>query len=708
MIMAFLLPLSLRADEGMWLPFLLGKKYNEMQRLGLKLSPEQLYDINHASLKDAIVMLDGGNCTGEMISDQGLLLTNHHCGYGEIQQHSSVEHDYLTDGFWAFSKDEELVNPGKTASFLVRIEDVTEKVLAGVKDEMTESERAKTIRKAFKDIVKEATEKTDYNAVVKSMFSGNEYYLFVYETYKDVRLVGAPPSSIGKFGGDTDNWMWPRHTGDFSIFRVYMSPDGKPAEYSKDNVPYVPKHHLPVSLKGVQAGDYAMIWGYPGSTDRYLSSYGVEQKMNELNPVTVHLRDIKMKIMKEKMNLDPKVRIQYAEKIAYLGNFWKKDREETKALKALHVYDQKKALEDEFQKWVNANADRKEKYGSVINDFAEVYKMKSEKHYATTWWYLVETAFFQGAEILPFAMGFQTIQGVLKQGKDVSEIAKEQIAGLDEHFKDYDAGIDQKILGAMLTEYYKNVPKELYPEFFTKVEKKFKGDFNKYAAYVFKKSFLTSKEKCMEFLEKPSLKVIEKDPAFIAVNDLIGVFRKMGMAQSADEARLSKAKRLFIAGIREMHPEKDYYPNANSTMRVTYGTVKPYDPRDAVSYDYLTYLKGVMEKEDPNNEEFIVPEKLKELYKNKNYGEYGTEKGMPVCFLTTNDITGGNSGSPVINGNGELIGAAFDGNSEAMSSDLQFDPELQRTIVCDIRYILFVIDKYAGAKNLIDEMTLVR
>ena len=689
---------SAGADEGMWLPFLLGKKYAEMQKKGLKLTPEQLYDINNASLKDAIVRLDGGGCTGELISPEGLLLTNHHCGYGEIQAHSSVEHDYLTDGFWAMNRQEELVNPGKTASFLVRIEDVTSKVLADVTSEMTEGDRGQIIRKAMGKIEDEAIEGTHFEATVQSMFAGNEYYLFVYETFMDVRLVGAPPSSIGKFGGDTDNWIWPRQTGDFSMFRVYTGPDGNPAEYSENNIPYKSKYFLPISLNGVNENDYAMIWGYPGRTDRYLTSEGVKLKIDQLNPATVKLRDIKMKIMKEEMDKSDKVRIQYSSKYAYLGNFWKKDGEETKALVRLKVYDQKKALENDFEAWAKADESRNEKYGSVISDFNDVYKIKTETLSRKAWWYVIETSFFQGTELLTFAQTHRALFGILSDEK----------AQAEGHFKDYNELIDKNIFAAMLKAYYNDLPAEYHPEFLKAAHKKFKGDFDKYAEYVFKKSVFSSEEKLYAFYAKPKAKTIENDPAYKAIGELIGVIMDINMKEGALDTKFNTAKRLFIDGLRVMNPNKSYYPDANSTMRVTYGVVEDYYPRDAVHYDFITYLDGVMEKEDPTNEEFIVASKLKELYKAKDYGQYGVNGKMPVCFITNNDITGGNSGSPVINGNGELIGAAFDGNSEAMSSDIKFDENLQRTIVVDIRYVLFVIDKYAGAKHLIEEMKLVK
>ena len=697
---------NVKADEGMWLPYFLGKKYQEMKALGLNLTQDQLYNLDNPSMKDAIVMLDGGNCTGEIISSQGLLLTNHHCGYGEIQAHSSVEHDYLTDGFWAYNLGEELVNPGKTASFLVRIEDVTAEVLKDVKAGASEAERSQAIQLAVARIEKESIKDTHYEAQVSSMFEGNEFYLFVYETFKDVRLVGAPPSSIGKFGGDTDNWIWPRHTGDFSMFRVYMGKDGKPADYSPENVPYQPKHYLPVSIKGVKENDFAMIWGYPGSTDRYLSSYGVVQKSDELNPVTVKLREKKMEIMKEYMDKDPKTRIQYAEKYAYLGNFWKKDREESKALRRLKVADQKKALENDFSNWSASNEDLSAKYGEVVPTFEKAYKVKSENNYSKAWWYIIEATFFQGTEILTFSLKHNTLNGILKTDKDAGPVIEELKAAAAQFYKDYNPEIDQKIMAAMLQAYHDDLPAEMHPEFFQMVEKKYKGDFSAYAADVFKKSIFANEARYMEFLAKPNGKKLDKDPALAAIFGLFAKFQELQMAQNQIDTDLQQSKRLFIDGIRQMNKDRFYYPDANSTMRLTYGTVKGYEPRDAVKYDFITHLEGVIQKEDPGNEEFIVPAKLKELYATKDFGAYTDHGKLPVCFLTNHDITGGNSGSPVINADGELIGTAFDGNADAMSSDIQFDPNLQRTIVCDIRYVLFVIDKMANAQNLIKELEI--
>lgn len=697
----------LRADEGMWLPFLV-KKLNmeEMQALGCKLTPEQIYSINQASIKDAIVRLDGGSCTGEMISAQGLLLTNHHCGYNDIREHSTVENDYLTDGFWAMNRNEELPNPGKTASFLVRMEEVTDQVLDSVSNDMTEDERNEIIASRIKAIEEEAIADTHLEAEVESMFEGNAFYLFIYETFSDVRLVGAPPNSIGAFGGDTDNWMWPRHTGDFTLFRVYTGPDGKPAEYSEDNIPMKPKHHLPVSLKGVEEGDFAMIMGYPGRTNRNLPSWGIELRIEELNPASVALKAKKMAIIKEYMDADDALRIKYTGKYEYLGNFWKKDAEEAKALKNLKVAEQKRKVEQAFDHWANADEKRKAIYGSVITDIEEVYKARKESKYLLLYNYFVET--IGDANILMMAYRSTPLKRTLESGQDATALIEDMKGRLPGAFKDYDKEVDRRILAAMLKAWSEDMPAEYQPDIIKKINGKYKGDFLKFTEKVYKKSLFASEESAREFLENPSVKAIEKDPAYEVLQSILGVWGKYSGMQRANNAKYNKAKRLFLAGLQEMNPGKSYYPDANSTMRLTYGTVKPYDPRDAVSYDHITWLKGVMEKEDPDNEEFIVPAKLKELYKSKDFGPYGVDGRMPVCFLTTNDITGGNSGSPVINANGELIGTAFDGNSEAMSSDIQFDTVLQRTIVADIRYVLFVIDKYAGAKHLVDEMTIIR
>ncbi|OQX75833.1 MAG: serine protease [Bacteroidetes bacterium 4484_249] len=698
-----------QADEGMWLPIFIDRlNYVDMQKMGLELTPEEIYSVNNSSLKDAIAIF-GRGCTSEVISDQGLLLTNHHCGFGSIQAHSSLEHDYLTDGFWAQSFEEELPNPGLTAKFLIRIEDVTERVLANVTEEMTEEERYDKIYEIAEEIEKEATEDTDYDASVRSFFEGNEFYLFVYETYKDVRLVGAPPTSIGKFGADTDNWMWPRHTGDFSIFRVYTDKDGKPAEYSEDNIPLRPKHHLPISTAGVEKGDFAMILGYPGSTERYLTSYGVKMAIDISNQTVVDIRDKKLKIMMADMQANDEVRIKYASKYARTANYWKYFIGQTKGLKRLKVYDKKVELEEEFTKWVNADNSRIEKYGEALEDIASAYKTIDKYELVRIY---EREAIERGSEILSYSGDFSNLKKELMQ-KDVNQEKVDKIIaslreGIEQHFKDYNASTDEKLLAAMLEMFYKNVPANQQPEYLKTIAAKYKGDFSKYAKKVFETSYFASPEKVEELLNKPSVKKIDKDLAYETAKAFINFYYSKIQPQTKDAYDLlDRGNRLFVAGLREMQPNKKFYPDANFTMRLTYGQVLDYYPEDAVHFNYYTTLKGVMEKEDPDNWEFVVPEKLKELYENKDYGRYGEGDIMKVCFLTNHDITGGNSGSPVINGNGELIGLAFDGNWEAMSGDIAFEPELQRTINVDIRYVLFIIDKFAGATRLIDEMTLV-
>jgi hypothetical protein len=695
------------ADEGMWIPSNLEKIYADMQKIGLNLSINQMYDLNNPSIKDAIVMLDYGQCTAEIISPEGLLLTNHHCGYGDIQSHSTVSNDYLKDGFWAKSKDEELQCPGKTASLLIRIEKVTDRVLQGIPFDAPDRERNVKINEAITKIIDEATQGTHYEATVYPMLNNNEFYLYVYETYRDVRLVGAPPSSIGKFGGDTDNWMWPRHTGDFSMFRIYTGPDGKPADYSANNIPLKSKYYFPISIKGYKENDFAMIWGFPGFTDRYLPSYGIKYKSDYTNTASVKLKYAKMQIMKEYMDKDDNTRIKYADKYAYLANFWKKDMEESKAIRKLKVVEEKGKIEQEFETKINENPEWSKKYGNVINEFEEIYKERNDTKYTLVNFYFFETTYQYGCELLNFVKTYSYLEDSIKQNKVSSELIESVKLNTAQFFKDYDYTIDKKIFAKMLQYYYEDIPKSFHPDIFKKVENEFGGDFTKFAEYVYKNSIFSTKEKLFNFLKNPDAKRIEQDPAILTYFSMFENNNKVFSAYSSYNSRLVRAKRMYLSGLREMQSGKDFYPDANSSMRITYGKVLPFDPRDAVHYDYVTTLEGIMEKENPANEEFIVPEKLKTIFNNKDYGIYGTGKTIPVCFLTDNDITGGNSGSPVMNGNGELIGIAFDGNSEAMSSDLHFDPALQRCINVDIRYVLLIIDKYAGANNLISEMKII-
>ena len=701
--------ITLRADEGMWIPMLVERlNYEDMQKLGLKLTAEEIYSINQSCLKDAIVIF-GRGCTGEIISDQGLLITNHHCGYGQIQAHSAIEHDYLSDGFWAMSLEEELPNPGLTVQFLIRIEDVTQAVTSQLTSDMTEEERNTRLGPIYEELVKKATEGTIYNASVRSFFGGNEFYLFVYETYKDVRLVGAPPSAIGKFGGDTDNWMWPRHTGDFSMFRVYAGPDGKPAEYSKNNIPMKPKHHLPISLDGYKEGDFAMVMGYPGSTDRYLSSWGVNLAINTTNPAIVNIRQEKLDIMNAEMDASDAVRIQYASKYARISNYWKYFIGQTKGLKRLDVYDKKVAIENDFRTWANQDATRKMKYGNALADIEDAYKTISQ--YALASVYYREAA-LRGPEIITYAGSFKGLADELSAEKPDQEKLNKMTTGLKEqavaYFKDYYLPLDQKTYSAMMKMFYEGVPADQQPAYLAEMVKKYKSCFDSYAAAVFEKSIFTSIDKVNAFLADPNLKTLEKDPAYKAFLAFKAKNDELSKAVAESAGTLARGNRQFIAGLREMNPGHVYAPDANSTMRLTYGTVNGYKPADGTYFDYFTTLDGVMEKDDPSNDDFQVPQRLKDLYAAKDYGRHAEDGVIRTCFLSNLDITGGNSGSPVINAYGELIGLAFDGNWEAMSGDIAFEPELQRTISVDIRYVLFIIDKYAGAKNLIDEMTIVK
>jgi len=699
---------KLHADEGMWLPMFIEKlNYADMKKMGLSLTAEQIYSVNNSSLKDAIVQF-GGGCTAELISSQGLIITNHHCGYGSIQSHSTVEHDYLTNGFWAKNKSEELKNDGLTVTFLVKMEDVTEKVLSVVNSKMTEKERNDKINEHIKKITEEAKKESSFHTVIKSFFDGNEYYMFYYQIYKDVRLVGAPPSSIGKFGADTDNWMWPRHTGDFSLFRIYTAPDGKPAEYSKDNIPMVPKHYFPVSIAPVKNGDFTMILGYPGNTDRFLTSYGVKLSLDIYNPSIVKIREKKLELLKQDMDANSAIRIKYASKYAGIANYWKYFIGQSKGLKRLNVYNKKKQIEDAFKVWVNADKERKSKYDSALIHIETAYNEIAKTLLAKIYY---QEAIFRGADIITFAKQYEKLYDLLTAKEQDKAKINETVTKLrnlnPKLFKDYNASTDKKLLSALFEMFYLDVPKDMQPVMMKEIASRYKNDFNKYADFVFSKSIFGEENKLIKFLDKPSAKLLKKDPAFIAMQTFFKKYKEINDKGAAASLLLNKGNRIFVAGLREMYPDMKFYPNANSTMRLTYGKVMDYSAADAVHFNYYTTLDGVMEKEDPNNWEFVVPAKLKELYINKDYGKYGENGVMKTCFITNNDITGGNSGSPVLNGKGEMIGLAFDGNWEAMSGNIAFEPDLQRCINVDMRYVLFIIDKFAGASNLINEMTII-
>ena len=708
--MGFIMTLGItaKADEGMWLLTMLEKmNMDRMHEMGLKLSAEDIYSINQSSLKDAIVNF-GGFCTGEIVSDKGLIFTNHHCGEGAIHEVSTQENNYLKNGFWAYSMKEEKHIEGLHVSFLVRMEDVSERVNSQLNAEMSAEERARKIREVTAQIEKEATEGTHYNANVKSFYHGNEFYLMVYERYNDVRLVGAPPKSIGNYGGDTDNWMWPRHTGDFSVFRVYAGPDGEPAEYSENNVPLKPDHHLPISLDGVKDGDFTMIMGYPGGTERYKTSYGVKENKNLVNPTRVEVREKVLSIMEESMQSSDELDLKYASKHSRISNYYKYSIGQNEGLKRLDVIEDRQGLENRFRQWVSQNEEREDKYGNALEMIREAYE--NRRPYFNTVLYLNE-ALYGGFEIGRFASRFQGLYNVLKNSPDSTQAIEAEAESIrsrmKDFYKDYHAPTDKKLMTAMLEIFHENVKDDMQPSFFGRIEELYNDNYEQFAENLFDNSMFTSIDRVNEFLDDPSLEALENDPAFMMARSTQKKVREIGGKFRSYASQLDKGQRLWMEGLREMQPDKKFYPNANFTMRLTYGDVNDYYPRDAVHYDYYTTVEGIMQKEDPTDDEFIVPEKLKELYQNKDYGPYGKDGQMKVCFISDNDITGGNSGSPVMNNEGELVGIAFDGNWEAMTGDIQFEPELQRTISVDIRYVLFVIDKMAGADRLIEEMTIV-
>jgi hypothetical protein len=707
-VFAFVFNIPSIADEGMWLPSLVGKlNIQKMDSLGCKLTAEQIYSINHSSLKDAVVALDRGSCTAEIVSADGLLLTNHHCGFDEIQSHSSVDHDYLRDGFWAMKREDELSNPGKTVTFLIQMKDVTDQVLKAVTDDMDEATRLAKVKEASAKIEREARAESGYDARVKSLFESNRYYLFITETFKDVRLVGTPPQSIGKFGGETDNWMWPRHTGDFSIFRIYCSPDGKPAEYSIKNVPYHPKHFLPISLKGVEKNSFSMVMGYPGTTTRYKTSTEVKYTMDVVNVVRITAREIKLNIIKDYMASSQKARIQYASKYARSSNYYKYSIGENKGLAALNVIAKKQAIEYEFTSWVNETLERKAKYGGALDSIDAAYASRDEKF---AFQYLRE-ALLGGAEIFTFTSGYSSLYKALKDGdKAKIDASVEKLRkSLNRYFNNYDANTDQKLAAALLKLYAQKVNQIYIPDIFKKIENNYKGDFEAYTKEMFKKTIFANQAKLESFLDKPTIKALDKDMAFVAMRSIFDTYGIISDDYSKNTEGLDKARRLFVAGINEKNKDKPVYPDANSTMRLTYGTVDGYVPRDGVYYDYFTTLNGYNEKGIPGDVDFDFPQKLIDLNNAKDFGQYADKDGtLHTCFTSNNDITGGNSGSPVINGDGELIGIAFDGNWEAMTGDMTFEPKLQKCINVDIRFVLWTIDKFAGAGHLINEMKLIK
>jgi len=701
-----------KADEGMWIPMLL-EKYNIgiMKEKGFMLTAENIYSVNQACLKDA-VMIFGRGCTAELVSDEGLIFTNHHCGFGAIQKHSSIENDYLTNGFWAKNKSEELSNSDLTVTFLKRMEDVTTIVLEGVTDSLSEVEREKLVKANSQKIVAEAIKDTHYKALIKPFFYGNQYFLFVNEVFEDVRLVGAPPSAIGKFGGDTDNWMWPRHTGDFSVFRIYANANNQPAKYSSDNVPFKPIKHLKISLKGVKENDFTMVFGYPASTTQYVPSYYLQLVKNTLNPALVDVRGKKLEIIKKYMNQNPTIRIQYAAKDASIANAWKKWIGETKGLDKFNAIEKKQTYEAKFQKWANLSGN--EAYQQLLPQLENAYVDYSRYKLAEN--YISEFIWRNGIEIANLAGRFEKLADLLN-GESVNENKLSKLlvdlkTESELFFKDFNANVDKDLAIMLLSEYKQKMDIAFQPDIYKVIEKRYNNSNERYADFLFRRSIFTNKEAIEKLLTLPTkenAKIIIKDPAFLlfkSFNDLYynHIYNNMNDLNST----LNRLMRKYMEAQMAFEPEHIFYPDANFTLRLTYGNVAGYNGADAIGYKYFTTLQGIMEKDNPEIYDYNVPQRLRDLYKTKDYGVYGNNGSLPICFIATNHTTGGNSGSPVLNANGELIGINFDRAWEGVMSDLVYNPAQARNIALDIRYVLFIIDKLAGASYLLDEMDFAK
>ena len=702
-----LLPFTVvRADEGMWFLMHIDRlNHRDMQKMGLQLTSDEIYSINHSSLKDAIVQF-GGGCTAEIVSKDGLVLTNHHCGYGAIAELSTPEHDYLTNGFWARSKQDELKPKSLSVRFFVRMDDVSKRILSKVNDQMSEFEREQVINREIAHIEQENSEGGKYVVSVKSFYNGNEYYYFVYQDYNDVRLVGTPPNSIGKFGGDTDNWEWPRHTGDFSLFRVYADREGNPAEYNENNVPLKPKYHLPVSLKGFQENDFAMILGYPGRTNRWMPAAGIDQNVNFAYPAWVEASKVGMDNMKKHMDQNQQVKLEYASKYAQVANYWKNRQGMIDALSKHQTAATKRAEESKFNQWANKK-DNKARFGEVIETINRYYELTNEKSRHDN--YMMGMLRSSNFASLPYVLGRALLiyaDGTDAKKAELKSSLKTEIAS---QYEKLYLPLEQDVLAAELNLYASKAKAGGLAPRVDSLSRANGGTFNNYIKQAFESSIFSSEEKLLTFLTNPQAEQIEQDPLFLLSSDLMTRYRYTDEEQKKEEANFQRAFRLMVEGMRKANPKKIYYPDANSTLRLTYGkiTALPADPRNDAKENFYTTLKGTIAKYKPKDEEFDLPQRLIDLYKTKDFGRYADRAGyMPVNFLTNNDITGGNSGSPVINGKGELIGIAFDGNIEAMAGDVIFDQQLQRTIAVDIRYVLFIMDKFAGAKHLVDEMTL--
>jgi hypothetical protein len=702
------------ADEGMWLPLLLGQQvYNDMVKRGLKLTKEQLYSINKSSIKDGIIIF-GGGCTGEIVSNEGLIFTNHHCGYDAVANASSVEHNYLHDGFYAKTKQEEIPS-SLTVQFLLKIEDVTKQVDSAL-GTLSGMERSRKQSEIIAGINKKYSEPAQFTeARVSPLFKGNQFLVFVYQRYSDIRLVGVPAESIGKFGGDTDNWEWPRHTGDFSVFRVYMSKDGKPAAYAADNIPLKPKYALPVSIKGIKDGDYAMIYGYPGGTNRYETSYGIKQKIEIDNPSLVELRDMRLKYMFAEMKKDPATRLQLASSYASIANYWKFYDGESKQLVKYDVYGQKKAAEARFQQW----AANKPEYEHLLSDWEKAYA--AWRPFSKQRMYIYEGIF--GSPLLAYAATLLQVEAAMvKQGSSSADI-KKAIEAADkartDFLKEENKASDQNIVAGVLMMFYTGIDKNQHPISFFESIKGTYGDlkdentYKKYAADIFNNTMIFDNARWKAFLANPDAVKLQADPAFNVSSSFVKNWQsKFLQASQVFNTANNELARLYLKGIMQMDTvkAKKMYPDATFTMRVSFGNVKSYNPRDAVHYDYACTMKGVLEKYVPGDYEFDLPANLLEKARARDFGQYidKTKNDLVVSFITTNDITGGNSGSPVLDANGNLIGLCFDGNYEALSHKIAFDKDLNRTICVDVRYVLWCIDKLGGASNIIKELKLVK
>ncbi|MGD9977478.1 MAG: S46 family peptidase [Bacteroidales bacterium] len=713
LLLIAILPIKVFADEGMWLPILIGKNIDQMQKMGLKLSAEDIYSVNHASLKDAVVQF-GGGCTAELISSEGLIITNHHCGFSSIQSHSSVNNNYLSQGFWAMSKLEELPNPGLTVRFLVRMEDVTSQVLNGVTPEMSEVDRQKIVSGNIKELSTRAeAEGVGYKPVIRPMYYGNVYYLFLYEEFSDVRLVGAPPESIGKFGGDTDNWVWPRHTGDFSLFRIYAGKDNKPAEYSPDNIPYTPRRFLPISMKGFSEGDFTFIYGFPGRTQQFITSHAVELLINQSNPHKINLRSIRLSIFNNYMESNDTIRIQYASKDAGVANAWKKWIGETIGLRRLDAVAQKQEQENLYMAWANSTPELKKKYGNLLPTFKRLYGELTPLSLITD--YRTEDVY--AVELINYASRFdRLIAESVKRGRDTAkfeDLKRKLLVYSSSFYKNFNVHVDMDVFAAMMKTYYDQIPKNFQPDFLGRANEGYNGNWIQMASDLYNQSVFADSVRVLTLLsdiDSVNARLFQSDNIYGIYSQFERLYtekvqpRYMEITDSLDILY-----RQYVEGLMKMQDDKMFFPDANSTLRVAYGKIAGFDPKDGVSYNCYTTIDGIAEKSTQVDvSDYRPPQKLLDMIKSRDYGQYAVNGTVPVAFIATNHTTGGNSGSPVLDANGYLIGVNFDRCWESTMSDVMFDPDYCRNIALDVRYALFIIDKFAGASHLLNEMRIIR